>query len=781
MTSTFRRRGAALAVLAMALTSCNGDDNTDGGSTGPTGSIQLAAAPATVALPQGGSATVTVTLVRGGGFSGTVSVAVEGLTTGITTSVTPTLLTATTTSATIAVAVGPAVALGIYTATVRATAAGVSDAIATYTITVTAPPNVTLAVTPAVLTVAQGGSANATVTLTRTNFTGAVALSLEAPPAGITGAFTPASVTADNAALVVGVAAIVAPGTYVLVIKGAATGVGDRTTTLALTVTAPGAIALAIAPPSTSVAQGGAGEAMVNITRTNFAGTVSLSAASAPTGVVIAFDQPTTTGNQVRLTFSATNAATLGTFTITVTAQGTNVALATATFTLQVIASTSSQVEFQFCSASDNPVFFAARDGAGDWQTVAGVLVSGVYRYRFALSQASGGIAYVQERSSAINDGVSLGTLGALLRPRQLATRFLPDALARLMPGALSQVVVATRYETTVLFATTPELATVGIENCRESQPTRTAWLQVSGVGNGQQATLSLGGVTELFDGDFGLSPVEFSGVRGGTIDFIGTRESQLTGVPGRIIDVRGLNPADGSTLPFTADFNSLNAYDPASAQLTVGNALGDDLINVAAFRTSNGEVGMLSGGLAPSSATTRTWYGVPAVKLLPGDVHVSTLFASPATTTTDEQRFHLQYSAVVQNLAQVLGARFPTQQVSSIGTPAYRRIRVQGALPTEYADLITIQYQQSGGGNEGWLLATGGYLAATGSTTSYDLSTPDLSALAGFPIASAPAAGDWEVFAGAAGWSGVGVLAPLPVSGTVLHGAAKTVHVAIP
>lgn len=780
MINTLWRRGAILAVFAMALTSCNGDDNDDGGSTGPTGSIQLAVSPATVSIPQGGNATVTVTLQRGGGFSGAVTVAVEGLTTGITAVVTPTSLTGITTSATITVTVSPAVALATYTATVRASAVGVGDATATYTITVTAAPNVALAVTPTALTVTQGASANATVTLTRTNFTGAVALTLEAP-AGITGTFTPASVTGDNAALVVGVAVSVAPGTYVLVIKGAATGVGDRTTTLALTVTAPGSIAIAIAPSSTSVAQGGAGEAMVNITRTNFAGAVSLSAAGAPAGVTIAFDQPTTTNNQVRLTFTATSTAVLGLFTITVTAQGTNVAPATATLALQVLASSSSQVEFQFCSASENPVFFASRDGAGAWQPVQGVLTTGVYRYRFALSQATGGVAYVQQRSSAITSGVSHGTLGTLLRPGRLATQVVPDALARLVPGALSEVVVATNYETTVLFATTTELATVGSENCGESQPTKTVWLQVAGVGNGQQATLSLGGVTELFDGDFGLSPVEFSGVRSGVIDFFGTREAQLTGVPGRILDVRGLNPADGSTLPFIADFNSTNAYDPASAQLTVSNALGDDLLNFASFYTSNGEVGLLGGSFAPSTATTRTWYGVPGAKLQVGDMHVSTIFASPAVTTTDEQRFHLQYSATVQNLAPVLGARLPTQQVSSVGTPAYRRIRVQGALPAEYADLITVQYQPSGGGNEVWLLATGAYLAATGSATAYDLSTPDLSALTGFPVAAAPAAGDWEVMAMAAGWSGVGVLGPLPANGATFLGAAKTVHIIVP
>lgn len=780
MTSRILWRGATIAMLAGALASCNGDD--DGGTTGPTGSIQLAVSPASLSVQQGTSGTVTVTLTRGGGFSGTVAVAFEGLPAGLTATSVPATLSGTTTSATVTVTASASVTPATYTATVRATATGVGDATTTFAVEVTATPNVALSVAPAALTVAQGATGAATVTLTRTNFTGAVALTLDAPPAGITTTFTPASVTGATSAMLVSVAPGTGAGNYSLTIKGTATGIGDRTTTLALTVAPPPmSIAIAIAPTAASVAQGGTGEAMVTITRTNFVGAVGLSASGMPAGVTVAFDQTPTALNQVRMTYTAAASAAVGTFTITVTAQATGVVAATTALSLQVTAAAANQVEFQFCSASENPIFFAARDGAGAWQVVTATLSTNVYRYRFTLTQAVGGVFYVQQSGSAIVADNTLGTLGSLARPGSLVSRAFPDAVARLLPDALPQATVATTYESTAYFATAAELASIGTDNCAATVSTKSVWLQVTGVGNGQEATLSLGGVTNFFDGDFGLSPVQFTDVRSGVIDFFGVRSASLTGVPNKIFDVRNLNPADGSTLPFTADFNSINAYDPASAQLTIGNALGDDLLNFTTFHTANGDGGLLGGGFAPSTAITRTWYGIPPAKLVAGDVHANVIFASPAVTSTDEQRYHFLFTTTVQNLSPVLGARLPTQTVSTATSSGYRRVRVQGALPAEYNDLVSVEYGPTGGGNEVWLIATGGYLAATGIATAYDLTTPDVGALPGFPVASAPAAGEWEVLVNVNGWSGLGILNPVPANGATFLGARKQVKITMP
>ena len=228
-------RNGIAAVCALLLLACGGDD----GPAGNAGSIQVTVNPASLPLQQGQNGVVNVALTRSGGFNGVVSLAVTGLPAGITASITPTQLSGTTTSASVAVAVGAAVTPATHTATVTATATGVNPATVTFDLTVAPTPDYTLTVTPAALPIAAGASNTTTVNIARTNFTGGVALALLNPPAGITGAFNPTPSTTNTSALTVSVAANVAAGAYPLTIQGTATGPGVKTTTLALTVTAP--------------------------------------------------------------------------------------------------------------------------------------------------------------------------------------------------------------------------------------------------------------------------------------------------------------------------------------------------------------------------------------------------------------------------------------------------------------------------------------------------------------------------------------------------------------
>src|SRR5438034_118068 len=80
--------------------------------------------------------------------------------------------------------------------------------------------NYALSLTPTALTIVQGASAPTTVTVTRTNFTGAVTLSLGGAPAGVTAAFTPTAPTGTSSTLTLSVGIAVAPGTYNLTVDG---------------------------------------------------------------------------------------------------------------------------------------------------------------------------------------------------------------------------------------------------------------------------------------------------------------------------------------------------------------------------------------------------------------------------------------------------------------------------------------------------------------------------------------------------------------------------------
>src|SRR5437879_8849847 len=70
----------------------------------------------------------------------------------------------------------------------------------------------TLSLAPAALTIVQGATGNTTVTITRTNFTDAVALSLGDAPTGVSGSLNPAAPKISSASRRVRVRTTVEPG-----------------------------------------------------------------------------------------------------------------------------------------------------------------------------------------------------------------------------------------------------------------------------------------------------------------------------------------------------------------------------------------------------------------------------------------------------------------------------------------------------------------------------------------------------------------------------------------
>src|SRR2546425_1128363 len=212
-------------------------------STGPAADYTLSLAPAALTIVQGANGTATVTITRTN-FTGAVTLSLGGAPTGVTGSFNPAAPTGT--SATLTVSVGAAVAAGVYDLTV-AGAGSAGNRSTPLTLTVNAAPDYALSVAPTALTIAQGANGTATVTITRTNFTGAVTLSLGGAPAGVTGAFNPAAPTGTTSALTVSVGAAVAPGVYNLTVNG--TGApGNRSTPLTLTVSAAPDYSLSLSP-----------------------------------------------------------------------------------------------------------------------------------------------------------------------------------------------------------------------------------------------------------------------------------------------------------------------------------------------------------------------------------------------------------------------------------------------------------------------------------------------------------------------------------------------------
>ncbi len=196
----------------------------------------LEVSPATVTVKQGASATVTVNVKRNETMKDAVDLTVTGAPAGVKVSVDPAKVPADKTSATVRIEVGPTVEAKDYTLTITGKAAGIADKTASLKLTVQLV-DFSLKAEPSVLTLAPGGSATVTVTITRTNLTDPVSFTAKNVPAGLSVKFDPASATGNETKVTISAAADAAPGTYSFTVEGAAAG---KTKTVTISVTIAG-------------------------------------------------------------------------------------------------------------------------------------------------------------------------------------------------------------------------------------------------------------------------------------------------------------------------------------------------------------------------------------------------------------------------------------------------------------------------------------------------------------------------------------------------------------
>lgn len=232
--------GAAILATLVATAACGGGGS-NGGTTGPTPAIALSLDIPSASILAGGSTVTSATVTSSGGFTGAVTISVDAPPAGITGSVGAATTAGGTTTSALTITVGAAVSAGAYNIVIRAAGAGVAAVTRTFALTVTAPPPpaYTLAVTGSPVNVNQGGSGQATISITRTGgFSGSVALTVEGAPAGLTTTLTPTATTGGSSTLVVNASAVLAATTYTLTIRGVASGLADRTTTVQVVVAA---------------------------------------------------------------------------------------------------------------------------------------------------------------------------------------------------------------------------------------------------------------------------------------------------------------------------------------------------------------------------------------------------------------------------------------------------------------------------------------------------------------------------------------------------------------
>ncbi len=320
-----------------------------GGSTG--GTFTLGASPA-VTIAQGSTQTFTVTPSSANNFTGSIQVSVSGLPTGVTVSpATATVAMGSSTTFTLTAAADAVV--GTTTVKVYGASGTLSTSIPvalTVTAGSTGPPSnadFTLKATPTTLALAPGASGQVTLSSTAIDgFSGAIAVTVDGLPTGVTVSPSTISVTVNNPLVVTLTAASDAPATAtpVQVRFIGTSGKLSHTATIQLTITVVGPTGpdfnITATPDTMTVAQGlQSGEVQIAVTGTNgFSGDVTYTVSGLPTGVtVIPSSSTLQSGWTEPMVFQATADAPIGNATVTIT--GTSGVLThTATVALTVTA-----------------------------------------------------------------------------------------------------------------------------------------------------------------------------------------------------------------------------------------------------------------------------------------------------------------------------------------------------------------------------------------------------------------------------------------------------------
>ena len=191
---------------------------------------------------------------------------------------------------------------------------------------------ITVGLTALTAQVATGTPATFGATLARTgNYSGAVVLTMEGLPTGVTASFDPATLigTTLSSIVTVTVGQGAVAGISTLTLRGTGATVASSTATIQLTVGVAGLNLKSTVTAATAVRGGAAATVPITIDRVNnYAGNVNLIADSLPAGVTATFTPPSLTGTVTAstLTLNALPSAAIGTTPIIIRATGSGIA-----------------------------------------------------------------------------------------------------------------------------------------------------------------------------------------------------------------------------------------------------------------------------------------------------------------------------------------------------------------------------------------------------------------------------------------------------------------------
>ena len=742
----------------------------------------LAASAASIMVEQETSGDVDLTLTRTN-FTGDVTFAVEGAPSGMTTAfdTNPTSGDA----ATLTVTPDGTVAAGTYTLTVRATADGLPDQTVDVDVVVTEPglSAIMLGAAPTTVELSAGGSADVTLSLTRSNFTDPVTLSTSTLPTGVTGSFADNPLAGDATTFTLSVDGSAALGDETVTITATGTGVADATVDVTLTVVEVPAYSLAVTPDPVAVPIDGSADATVALTRVNFAEPVDLSVEGAPSGVTASFSEDPATGASTTVTFAATSAVAAGSYDVTVRGTATGLADETTTVTLDV------QPQFEIGSVTavsleagasdmttvpidrafgftgdvtvtvtDLPTGITATvdpvttDGNSTELTVnvGGSVTPGAYTGTVrgnATGQPESSVEFTINVTTGSGSDVTLdfGLCSVDDQPVWLAYKdgagswtevggvggSFTFSVASTTAGVAWTVESGGGTQSTVVvqYATQGELVSGQFGSlCDAAAAGKTVGGSFTGLSLDETGNVTLGGITQPLATN---GSVTWEDVPSGLVDLVGYKGS-MAHAGDRMLIARGLDPAAGGSIG-ARDFTT-DGFDPVSATITAPGPLAEVAALTMSYATTPSagvcHVAPLWTEFTDFMDNDFVMYGAPGAEQEAGDQHVVT--ATAATTTSVATL--TESTTALSSRTLSFGAVLPTPTITELTGP-YRRIRSEVTMPAEYNGFASVFVSDVGGDRSIIVQATQAWLGGL----SVSLEIPDLSSVSNWDATWGP------------------------------------------
>lgn len=584
------------------------------------------------------------------------------------------------------------------------------------------------------LSVPQGTTGAVALTVGRTGaFAGAVTLTAEGLPAGVTATFTPSSVaggsTTSNLELAAG--SSVAVGSSPITIRARGTGVSDATTTIGLTVAAAvqGSVSLALTPATASITSGQTASTSVAITRAGgFTGGVTMTVSGAPAGVTTSLSSANpVTADALTLSVATVASVVPGPYTLTVRANSAGLTEATATYVVTVASPPSNNISWQFCNVARRPIWFAYQDGAsGTWQRVTETS-PGVYN--FAVGQPVIGITTVSNEVG--------------------------NVVTEVRQYGLSEVGAAAAAE------------------CRATPAasTKTATGSVTGFGTPtEEATVSLG--TAISSPAGAATPgFTITNVPAGALDLVAVRYDLATSASLRVLLNRSVNVADGASLG-ALDLAAGTSFAPVTGSVTVTAPNDGAIAGSNRFLTASG-AGALFGTPTLSSGAAATYFGVPEVRMAATDLQQFTASQQVGTSLT---RSISRYTRGPTTITIAMPADPAAPTITSVTGAPYARATVSGVVAATFNDVVSVLFEQQARSRR-WRLTSTNAARTAGALS---VTMPDFTAVPGWLATWGLGAGTADVTSAFSGQTGANPDGT-PTTGTQQFTIARKVSFTFP